>query len=628
MPFLSVSAISNLEKLRQGYTSLFSARQQLRTRWELIDKYIAREMDTTVDGKKGQLVNRNGDRTKIANQEIPVCFAQADTAHAFLVGVFLIGNPVFSVIAPRKYEDAMTMMQALCARDQAMFGWVGNLSGCMLDAIKYNFCAAEVVWKTKKVSSIVTDRSPQGKKTAIVESKEYEGNQIKTLDMYNVIFDQSVPPHQVHELGSYAGYFEPLNYIRAKTHLQELDPDYAIYRNVGDALSGARGCSNETYVPSIRRDGQTYDTDDWSSYWGNSAKNAEGNYKGRYELLTVYCRIIPQEYGVSNIQNSGTPAIWKLEWLNGALIYAEPLTNVHSFLPIVIGMAMQDKLGMQTKSFAENVMDLQDGTTSLINGTLASLRRAVADRALYDPTRVSPQDVNAPIPEAKIPVKMSMHQKTLEEAYKQIPFNDSATPYFLQNFQVLNGLIEVTTGMNRASQGNFQKGNKTMTEFETVMNKSDARSQKMAINLETNFYAPIKHMVKCNYIQYAVREELQSPDKDSQDTVQVDPQTLRDAILAFEVSDGTMPNDKLANNDVLVAAINTIAQQPDLSLEYDVGGIIVHLLKTKGTDLSQFKRTPDQQAQYAQLQQARAAQLPGQPAGQNPARGQQPTQTQ
>jgi hypothetical protein len=613
MPFISQDAINKLESLRKGYTNLFSVRGQLRKRFETIDKYVAREVDQTETGAKATAVNRNGDRTKIPNQEIPICFSQMDTAHAYLVGVFCTGHPIFGVVTPRKYKDAGVMMQSLCARDQQQFGWVGNVMSSLQDAVKYNLCASEVLWHTKKVSTVKAEIKAGRRKTTQTSQVEYQGNKIKSLDIYNVIFDSTVPPHMVHEIGAYAGYFEPISYIRAKEHLSSLDSDYAIYKNVGDALSNARGVSNESYTPSIRRDGEKYQPEDWSSFWGSDSRNAKGNYSGKYELLTVYCRIIPEEYGVTNMSGSGTPSIWKLEWLNGALIYAEPMTNAHSFLPIVIGVAMPDKLGLQTKSFTENVMDLQDGTTSLMNGTLASMRRAVSDRALYDPTRINPNDVNSAVPNAKIPVKMNMWQKDLEQAYKQIPFEDRASQFFMQNFQVLMNLTETTTGMNRASQGNFQKGNKTQSEFDTVMNKSDARSQKMAMQLENCFFAPIKYIIKCNYIQYAMSEELF--DMQTETDVKVDPQKLRDAIVEFSVSDGLLPSDKLANNEMLVAAINTMAQQQDLIIEYDIGGMMVDMLKNRGLDLSQYKRDQNGQQEFLQNQAARNAALSGQPAG-------------
>ena len=616
MGFLSKKSIANLESLRKGYTDLFTNRLILRSRFELIDKYVERELDTTAAGTKAKIANQAGQRDKIGNQEIPLCFAQMDTAHAYLTGVFCTGYPIFAAVSPRQFEDQATAMTALCGRDQQTYNWTSNIMGCLQDAVKYNICAGEFTWDVKKVASISTKLVDGKRNTTKVEAEEYSGNKIKHLNMYNVIFDQTVRPELVHEEGAFIGYYESISYIQAKQLVADLDPDYAIFANTNDALTNSRGVVSESYTPTIRQDNTTYNAQDWTIFWGPESRNAvaAGAYKGTYEKLKLYCRIIPEEYGITNVSNSGTPAIFKLIWLNGTLICAEPLTNAHSYFPIILGIPMMGNLGLQTKSFTENVMSLQDNTTSLMNGTLASMRRAVSDRAIYDPTRIKPTDVNSPVPNAKIPVAMNMWSKGLEDAYKQIPYEDRASQYLMSNFQVLMSMSDLTTGLNRASSGNFVKGNKTLQEFDTIMSKSDARLQKLAINLENSFFAPGKHIIKCNYLQYAMAEQVYSEEKES--VVEVDPAKLRSAILSFSMSDGTMPADKLGNTQMLIAAMNAVAQQPDIALEYDVGGMVVSMVKKGGLDLAQYKRTPEQVQQYVQTLNARNAPTAGQPTDQ------------
>jgi len=74
--------------------------------------------------------------------------------------------------------------------------------------------------------------------------------------------------------------------------------------------------------------------------------------------------------------------------------------------------------------------------------------------------------------------------------------------------QTVLGLSNSATGLNQASQGAFVKGNKTLEEFSTVMDKSGARQQKFNLDVDNNFFSPMKRMIKLNYMQFAEAEQL------------------------------------------------------------------------------------------------------------------------
>src|SRR5690606_13404476 len=108
------------------------------------------------------------------------------------------------------------------------------------------------------------------------------------------------------------------------------------------------------------------------------------------------------EYYITDVPESGNPQTFKLIWVNGHLAYVEPISAGHDYLPIVVGQLYPGS--SEVKSFTEYLQDLQDLSTSLLTGTLDSMRRAVGDRALYDPTKIRKQDIENPSPVAKIPI--------------------------------------------------------------------------------------------------------------------------------------------------------------------------------------------------------------------------------
>jgi hypothetical protein len=341
----------------------------------------------------------------------------------------------------------------------------------------------------------------------------------------------------------------------------------------------------------------------------------EGAASGMYEVVTLYRRLIPREWEVV-VPNSGQPQVFKLIWVNGKLAYAEPIQAGHEFLPIVIGqMYPGDR---DVKSFVEYITDLQDLATALMTGSLDSMRRAVGDRALYDPTRIRKADIEATSPVSKIPVQTNAYQNGLESAYKQIPYEDRISGSFMQNMGVAINLAEKTTGINGSSQGSFIPGNKTTKEFDTIMSNSTARLQLGATQLEGSFLNPIKEILKLNYLVYAQAESIN--DKQTEVTITIDPNMLRNDAPDFKMADGLMPSTKQASTEVLMQAMATIQNNPQLSMEYDVGGMLISILKQSGlTTLNEYKRTAEQQQQYlAMVQQTTAASTPQEPSQQPP----------
>lgn len=599
---LSAEAITNLQSLLPRYTVNTSLRDLLFNRMEYVDRCIMREANRTEEYVKGKLAQRNGKRNVIADIEIPTVFSQIDTAHARLVGLFLSGIPVIGCTSSNpKLADGALALTALSRRDEKQFGYVPQLAAALHDSLKYLFCAVEVNYKQIQKNSIKT-----GAEASSLEAIGYAGNEIRRLDPYNVFFDPTVPMHEVSTRGAYAGYVEAVNYINTKITLHALDPRFAITRNFSSALSATvpnqlvkrPDCSQPLEAASDR-------AENWSVFWGNASRNAKsGNHDGKYEHATFYVKLIPEEQNV-NISRGGTPQIFKLMWINGVLVYVEPLENAHQQLPIVVGTGNSDGLNSQSKSPAEQITDFQELLSSFVNATLKSMRRAVSDRALYDPQRIKPSDIASQNPTAKIPVKLNQFNKDLSSAYYAIPYRDEITPYFMQNFGFISQIANQTLGMNPAAQGSFIKGNRTQTEYMDVQSNSDARSLKFAMNLEFTLFGQIKQIMLMNYLQYAQDEEIAF--QDSEKNVSVKPADLRKMPLSFDMTDGLRPASKTVSEDLLIAAMNSMAQMPILDMKYSRAQMFVHALKSKGLNLEQYKASPEEQ-QFTQALLAGAQQ--------------------
>lgn len=591
------SAEALQEVLKDKMTHIKDSLGVRRDQYLKIDRYLQKESDATAGKVVGQLVNEMGDKSKIRDMEIPIAFIQSQTAIAYAAGVFLGGEPIFAAVTDdRTKQETAAMLTALCKRDQHRLNWRGELLQSLADAINYNLAPVEIIWGAKRMSSVKTvirEGSPQ---TGAISPIVYEGNIIRRVDPYNAFGDSSVDPYQIHEHGAFSGYVERFNYIRMKRFFAELDNLYIVKHNVKAAFGSA--CAEGLhYKPIVRNSaGRLADPDDWRSYWGNAPSIDPGQSGGRYEVVTMYTRIIPREYALE-VPNAGQLKVMKLIYVNNVLLYMEPIHTPHEFLPMVWGQFYRG--GWDKKSFSEYVLDLQDTATSMIRGTMNSMRRAVSDRGIYDPTRVRKADIDSTNPVAKIPVTSNAYNSDIRTAYYPIPYEDRASANFRTNFGLIMSLADQTTGQNQAAQGSFIKGNKTRDEFDTIMTNSAARMQLGNLELYSSLIAPTQQIILTNYLLYA--ENGQIEDGATNQTVEVDVVKMRENVPAFKMASGILPSTKIASTDIKLQALNLFTVNQELAIEYDAAGIAISILQDEGfPNLTQFKRTPEQAKQYAE----------------------------
>jgi hypothetical protein len=581
----------------------------MRNRFEYIDREFYRTNLSTDDAVKGRTAAMQGKKIHLRDIVMPILEPQIETSLAFLTSVFLTGEPIFSFVAPPNLIQYKKQYDAIMSENQTRGGWAAQLMMFMRDGLKYNFCALEVDWCTETIYSAAQKVTP-GKQNS-VEAKEtlWAGNKLTRRDPYNVIYDIRVPIDRQHKDGEFSGYIELMSRIKLKQFIQNLP--YKI--NITDAFNSQFGGGSTTstagnggnyYIPSIN-DLAIYDRNklqgamNWDA-WAQLAapdKDKRINYKGLYEVTTRYIRIIPREFGMA-VPRPGQPQIWKVITVNDqVVIYVERMTNAHDYLPIIFGQFYNDGLGFQSRGTGEKLIPIQDLASAAWNARLATQRRKVSDRALYDPSRIKPDDVNSENAAAKIPVKPNAYGKPVGDAYHAIPFEDRESGTFVQDGKDFQTFGNSITGQNPAQQGQFVKGNKTQAEYEDVQNHASGRQRTQAIFIENQVFVPVKEIIKLNILQYQPDGPVTNPI--TGETVDVNMEDLRTKALAFQVSDGLTPTDKLIDADSWSVAIQTLGSSQELQQEFDMGAAFTYLMQLRNVDLSPFRRTQPQQVQDA-----------------------------
>lgn len=571
----------------------------MRERMEEIDKLYQRETDSTYDQQQSKQANLAGDSNKYQNITVPVVMPQVETAVQYQTSVFLTGNPIFGVVSSPQFIDAALQMETVIDNQALKGGWTKELMLFFRNGFKYNFSPLEVDWDREVTINLETDlqfSTSQGKPKEIL----WEGNRITCLNPYNTFCDQKVLPTEVYKYGEFAGYTTYMSRIRLKEYIEQL-PDKIIANIVpafesGTAIQGPAAGSKNYYVPEVNPDVylpfNSVRGTNWLTWAGLPGDKRHIDYKDAYEVTVMYCKILPGEFSLK-VPGRNTPQIYKLVIINHEhIIYCERQTNAHTYIPILIGQPLEDGLGYQTKALASNVDPFQRVASAYMNSIIHSRRRAITDRVLYDPSRILAAHINSDNPSAKIPVRPAAYGKNLAEAVYQFPYREDQAQYQMQQIQALLGLANTLTGQNQASQGQFVKGNKTLHEFESVMQNANGRDQMTSILLEAQVFIPLKHILKTNILQYQGGTSLYN--RERQQEVDIDPIELRKSVLEFKISDGLIPSSKLINSDAFAVALQTIGSSPQIGAAYNIAPMFSYLMKTQGAKIAEFEKSKEQ----------------------------------
>lgn len=568
----------------------------LRNQFERADRAYMREMDNTTEQQRATLSNIYGDPTKFRNIVVPVVLPQVEGAVVYQTSVFLTGHPIVASVAPPEFQDEAMAMNSLIEDQQTRGQWVGEFMNHFRNGFKYNLAALEVDWSRKVTASLETNLTVSDKE-AIPKEIIWEGNTVRNLDLYNSFWDTRVLPTEVHSQGEFAGYMRLMSRVALKVFLSSLPYN----TNVKQAFESAVAGEGSYYKTPIINPNSFMDTKDvragemnWMAWVTASKAEVKIEYKDMYEVSTLYARIIPSDFKI-RVPSANTPQIWKFIIVNhSVIVYAERQTNAHEWIPVLFSQPLFDGLGYQTKSLANNVEPFQAITSALWNSVIASRRRAISDRGLYDPSRVDAKHINSDVPNAKIPVRPNAYGKPLGESYYPIPYRDDQSGILMQESQNIVQMANMVSGQNQVRQGQFVKGNKTQREFDTVMGNANGRDQTTSLLLESQLFTPFKEIVRLNNLQYQGGTTIYNREEGR--VVEVDPVKLRKAVLSFKMSDGLLPTDKLINGEVFQQAIQAISTSPEIQGQYNIAPMFSYLMKTRGADLKPFEKSAEQVA--------------------------------
>jgi hypothetical protein len=166
------------------------------------------------------------------------------------------------------------------------------------------------------------------------------------------------------------------------------------------------------------------------------------------------------------------------------------------------------------------------------------------------------------------------------------------------------------SGLNNPMQGKFQKGNKSVTEWNDTMGGADSRLRLPALVLENQVFMPLKEVLKLNIYQYGQDAITISQRSGKEYNVKI--AELREQVLAFRVADGYTPKSKLAGTESLMQLMQLLGQSAPLQQAYGpmLPGMFSHLAQLMGVrGLEEYAPEPQQVQQNQQAAAQQSVQL-------------------
>jgi hypothetical protein len=572
------------------------------------DRAYQRQLNVTAEHIKAVRANMSGDARKLQDITVPIVMPQIESAVAYQAGVYLTSYPIFGVVSYPKNQSAALQFETALGDQSIRYGWARELIKTFRNGFKYNFGAAVVTWKKTPLKQVVTDTSISAAGMAKLNEYSYGGNCIENIDPYNCFMDMTVAPADMHTDGEFFGYNKIISRIQLKKLFATLDANKTT--NAKEAFeSQFVGASQDSgdgmayHTPEINQylnlSATNYTSGNWGQWMGLPGTNNRSsiNYKDNYVITHFYCRALPSDFGARGNQAKVYHGIL-INWQY--CIFAEEMNTAHDLLPCMIMQPYEDGLGYQTQSMLDNALPFQDMSSSLWNISLESKRRLIFDRLIYNPRLIDKKDIDPISSVSRIPLRNAGAVKDgndMQRAIYQIPYREDNSSSNIQMSDMISAMADSASGQNKVDRGQFQKGNKTKTEFDQTMSNSNSRQQLASLTIEQQFMTPVKEIIKSNTLQYQPAGTLLNRDQRAE--VAVDPVELRKSILEFKMTDGNLPADKLMNTEILTVFMQTAQAIPTLTSEYDILGMFLYFAKLRGAYwLEDFKRNPQQQQEF------------------------------
>lgn len=284
------------------------------------------------------------------------------------------------------------------------------------------------------------------------------------------------------------------------------------------------------------------------------------------------------------------------------LLGAQPLGANHDKFPWSVIEYEPEGYSIASRGVGEILRPVNDTMDWLINSHLYSVRKALNDQFVVDPSRIEISDLENPLPGGAIRLSPGAYGTSTKEALNQLAVHD-VTQSHLTDMNALLGIGQRAIGVSDQIMGQIATaGRRSATEVRTGAGFGINRLKTTSEFFSAMGWGPMASMLVQNSQQYYEKEKKfrvvgQLAAEAGQEFINVSPESIL-GFYDFVTVDGTQPVDRMAQATLWQQLFGQLTNFPDLLQRYDIGRIFEWIAQLAGLkNISQFRieLTPEEQ---------------------------------
>lgn len=479
-----------------SYYASWDAADGIYRAWRPLDK---EDNEAVRDGKTPKII-------------VPVTYAQVQAYLSFAMSTFMQKDNFYEVVG-RGSEDQVYSegIQRDLNYQLERTQFPLHLYYALLDSVKYGFCVLKNSWVTDKerirTKRVVTRANPMAALNMIPgfsfkpitqtieevgEVISYEGNQIENIPPFSFFPD---PNHPIADFqrGSYVGH--------------EVEKSLSSIRNLEGDLYFGTDKVKTTFASNLWNSRTRRRTASGSLTNGlNFITNSAGDIdlKGNCILTEVFFKAVPKEVtqkvGI-DCGNETTSEMFVGTMANDIkVIRFERCSYLHGKFPYAIGEYSPDNNTFCNPGLCGTIQDLQEIVTWTLNSHIRSVESVIKNRFLINESFVNVADFES----GKSTIRVTK-AGNFDSVVKQLDVRD-VTQSNISDSEVIHQLIQLVTGINENSLGQYATGRRSATEAASVNNSAASRLKMHVTLLYTMCFEPLGRLMLSNTRQWRTPE--------------------------------------------------------------------------------------------------------------------------
>lgn len=563
------------------------------TRDLLVDTFTS--TDTQLSGwleKSGEEAkidasNRQGTTTSPIKEAYPFAEAQLDEAATLLLNILIPDTTPFEAIGPADQQTILKAFSTLMNKNAQKMGLFAEVHAGISNLLRHNFGAWFVLWETIKEMQV----------PGVVNSKEFqwEGNKVRSADIYNLFMDPFVTPDKLAEEGEFVAEVTLVSDFTLRKREKNLTLFDAMNGMNKNSTKQANILNYYAFPPQYKtgKSNQTAGPGNLGYYentiFGHNSR-AIGNLQSMNEVVEYYGWLVPSEYGMSD---SKELELWNITLVNGLVKQHQKLNYFHHMLPCVAARPILTKAGSQEKSHAQRLIPMQILISHILNTFTSSTRKSLYGITLYDKAIINRDlrnDVDRDeLVNALIGVELTgvNKDKKLTDVFMQLnnaPDTDKLLPQISAVMELMQKILPTDSlrqvaDLDRATQ--YQAA--------ATVQASNRRGAKLALLIDAQAFSKIRTQLVANIKAFQKKVEITGP---NQEKVEVIPESFREIDIDFHIGHGLKGLDRLIVVNSMMEIVSRVLQSQEAIQEIDIVKLLdyVSTLAGDNTDLEQFRR--------------------------------------